>query len=188
MLQWRELDAEQRAVYYTEKLSRDFPADELKPFATIEGLCQNGAYRCYALFDGETEVGYAYLMTVDGFTLLDYLAMEPSCRGKGYGSQALPMIIRSFLPQGNTLLIEAENPACATSLDDRAVRLARLKFYQAGGMKLTGVLGKAFGVEYRILTGGAQRSDREVAGGMKAAYAAMLPETVYKQNVTIWIP
>lgn len=188
MLQWRELNTEERRTYYNEKLARDFPPDELKPFATIEGLCQKGAYHCYAFFDGEVQIGYAYLMTAGNFTLLDYLAMEPSCRGKGYGSQVLPIVIDSLLPEGNTLMIEAENPACATSLDDRAVRLARLRFYKNAGMRLSEVLGKAFGVEYRIFTGGTQRSDREIARGMETAYAAMLPESVYKQNIMIWIP
>ena len=180
MLQWRELGAEERAVYYTEKLSRDFPPAELKPFATIERMYQKGAYRCYAFFDGADEVGYAYLATDGYFTLLDYLAMEPSCRGKGYGSQVLPIITGELIPDGNTLIIEAENPACAASLDDREVRLARLRFYKRGGMR--------FGVEYRIFAGGTDRADKEVAGGLDAVYAAILPEPVYKQNVQIRMP
>ena len=56
------------------------------------------------------------------------------------------------------------------------------------GVRLTEVLGKAFGVEYRIFAGGAERADKEVAGGLDAVYAAILPETVYKQNVRIWMP
>ena len=188
MLQWRELGAEERAAYYTEKLSRDFPPAELKPLSTIERMCEKGAYHCYAFFDGADEVGYAWLVTEGCFTLLDYLAMEPSCRGKGYGSQILPIITGELIPDGNTLLIEAENPACAASLDDREVRLARLRFYKKGGMRLTEVLGKAFGVEYRIFAGGAERPDKAVADGLDAVYAAILPETVYKQNVRIWMP
>lgn len=188
MLQYRELSAEERAVYYNEKLQRDFPPDELKPCATIDKLCAEGIYHCYAFFDHEAQIGYAYLKMTGEFTLLDYLAIEPSCRGKGYGSQVLPIITGELLPEGNTLLIEAENPACATSLDDRAVRLARLRFYKNAGMRVSGVLGKAFGVEYRILTGGAERSDSEIANGMMTSYAEMFSDPIFKKNVTIWIP
>jgi GNAT superfamily N-acetyltransferase len=187
MLQIKELDASARASYYNEKLVRDFPPDEAKPLEMIESLIAAGGYRFCGFFDGETPVGYACLMTIDGFTLLDYLAVEPALRGKGYGSQILPLILDTLLPAGNTLLIEAENPACATSLDDRAVRLRRLQFYKNGGMHLSEVLGNAFGVEYRIFTGGAARPDKEVADGLRAVYAAMLPPLLFQQNVRVWL-
>ena len=188
MLNWRELGADERADWFETRLCRDFPADEVKPLDLLEKLCEQGRYHCYLFYEQpEVPVGYAYLMTIDRFTLLDYLAVEPSMRGGGYGSQILP-ILEEMLPEGNTLLIEAENPACAVSLEDRSVRLARVRFYKKAGMRLTEVLEKAFGVDFRILTGGAQVSDREIADGLSAVYAAMLPETVFRQQFSVWIP
>lgn len=82
-----------------------------------------------------------------------------------------------------TMLIEAENPACARSLPDRDTRQARIRFYQKGGMRLSGVLEDAFGVEYRILTGGRERTDEEVAGAMMDIYYAMVPEEIVRREV-----
>ena len=188
MLKWRELDAGERADWFKAKLCRDFPADEVKPLELLEGLCEQGKYHCYVFYEQpEVPVGYAYLMTAGRFVLLDYLAVEPSMRGGGYGSQILPVLV-GMLPEGSTLLIEAENPACAVNLEDRSVRLARVRFYKKGGMRLTEVLERAFGVEFRILTGGAEASDREIADGLAAVYSEMLPETVFHQQFSVWIP
>ena len=86
------------------------------------------------------------------------------------------------------MLIEAENPACAQSLPDQGVRKDRVRFYQKAGMRLSGVLSSAFGVEYRILTGGRERSDADIAQAMMDVYYAMLPETMVRQQVKSWIP
>ena len=83
-------------------------------------------------------------------------------RGQGIGSQVLPLL--GEMIGGRTMLIEAENPACARSLPDRDTRQARIRFYQKGGMRLSGVLEDAFGVEYRILTGGGNAPTRRLPG------------------------
>ncbi len=188
MLKWREIGADERKDWFQTRLCRDFPADEVKPFDLLEKLCAEGSYHCYLFYEQpEVPVGYACMMRMGRFTLLDYLAVEPSMRGGGYGSQILPILVE-MLPEGGTLLIEAENPACAASLEDRSVRLARVRFYKKAGMRMTEVLEKAFGVDFRILTGGAETSDRETADGLTAVYAAMLPETVFRQQFTVSIP
>ncbi len=188
MLQWRELRADERESWYKEKLQRDFPPDELKPYATLEKLIGQGDYHCYLFTDRpDHPVAYAYLMDCGEFVLLDYLAVEPSTRGQGIGSQVLPVLINEIV--GNrTMLIEAENPACAQSLPDQGVRKDRVRFYQKAGMRLSGVLSSAFGVEYRILTGGRERSDADIAQAMMDVYYAMLPETMVRQQVKSWIP
>lgn len=187
MLQWRELRADERESWYRDKLRRDFPADELKPRAMIEKLIGQGRYHCYGFFDEAGHpAAYAYTMECEEYVLLDYLAVEPDARGQGIGSQVLPLL-REIIG-GRTMLIEAENPACARSLSDRDTRQARIRFYQKGGMRLSGVLEDAFGVEYRILTGGRERTDEEVAGAMMDIYYAMVPEEIVRREVKTWIP
>ena len=189
MLKWRELDAGERKAWYDEKLCRDFPADEVKPFETIEGLVAGGVYHCFLFSDeSDTPMAYAYTMTAGTYTLLDYLAVEPDMRGKGIGSQVLPILTESLIPNGNIMLIEAENPACALNLDDRSIRLKRVRFYKSAGMHMTEVLSTAFGVEYRILTGGASCTDRQAAEGLEAVYRAMLSEPVFNQNFSVRLP
>lgn len=188
MLQWRELRADERESWYREKLQRDFPADELKPYARIEALVGQGVYHCCLFADGAgTEMAYAYWKDCGKFVLLDYLAVEPEARGKGVGSAAL-RILSEEIAAGRTMLIEAENPACAGSLAEQAARKARIRFYQKGGMRLSGVLEEAFGVEYRILTGGPEADDREVAQAMMDAYYQMVPADIVRREVKNWIP
>lgn len=188
MLQWRELRADERESWYRDKLRRDFPADELKPYAMIEKLVGQGQYHCYGFFDeAGRPAAYAYTMECGEYVLLDYLAVEPASRGQGIGSQVLPLLLEGIVGD-RTLLIEAENPACAHSLSDQQVRKARIRFYQKGGMRLSGVLESAFGVEYRILTGGRERTDGEIAQAMMDLYHAMVPEEIVRQKVKTWIP
>lgn len=188
MLQWRELRADERESWYREKLQRDFPADELKPYARIEALVGQGVYHCCLFADGAgTEVAYAYWKDCGKFVLLDYLAVEPEARGRGTGSEVLKLLMETAFA-GRTVLIEAENPACAGSLAEQATRKARIRFYQKGGMRLSGVLEEAFGVEYRILTGGPEADDREVAQAMMDAYYQMVPADIVRREVKNWIP
>ena len=184
MLKWRELEAGERKDWYDRHICRDFPADEVKPFETLENLLTKGNYRCILFCDeSDQPAAYAYTMTLGDYTLLDYLAVEPQLRGKGIGSQVLPILTETLIPKGNTMLIEAENPACAQNLEDRSVRMSRVRFYKNAGMKMTEVLEKTFGVDYRILTGGTVRTDKEVAQGLE-----VLPEAVFNQNFSVRLP
>ena len=188
MLKWRELETDERENWYHAHICRDFPADEVKPFETLESLIQKGKYHCYLFFDESGAAAYAYTMTEGRFTLLDYLAVEPERRGKGIGSAVLTILTGTLVPNGNTMLIEAENPACAQDLSDRTIRLSRVRFYKGAGMKMTEVLENTFGVEYRILTGAAACSDPEAMQGLEAVYRAMLPEAVFNQNFSVRLP
>ncbi len=121
------------------------------------------------------------------YVLLDYLAVEPETRGQGIGSQVLPLL--GEIIGDRTMLIEAENPACApgafpTGTPGRPAS----GFTRRAGCAFRGCWKTPSGSRYRILTGGRERTDEEVAGAMMDIYYAMVPEEIVRREVKTWIP
>ena len=46
----RALSPEEARAVYRRDIRRDFPPDEIKPWATIDSLLRRGRYRCLGLF------------------------------------------------------------------------------------------------------------------------------------------
>ena len=84
MLTWRELTRKERANYYHNRLENDFPADEVKPLASIEMMYLRGIYLFCGFFEDDRPIGYACMMTPkEGeFTLLDYFPKDFTPRQK----------------------------------------------------------------------------------------------------------
>ena len=70
---------------YRGWLRWDFPPAERRPLRRVLKFVSQGKYECLGLWRGEEQVGYAFLaLDGRGGALLDYYAMAPTCRGKGY--------------------------------------------------------------------------------------------------------
>ena len=70
-------------------MARDFHKGEIKPLWRILYLWLQGRYMGYGYFEEGARVGYMLFYKPGrqaGNTLLDYYAIEPSFRSKGYGS------------------------------------------------------------------------------------------------------
>ena len=126
---------------------RSFPRLERKPVSSLERTYAEGKNAILAVTDGEEFVGLAILMTDGRCTLLDYLAIEPEKRDRGYGSQVLRRLLTEYseLP----LLVEIER--ADESAADNAERLRRRAFYLRNGMESSGVCVWLFQVEYELL-------------------------------------
>ena len=80
---------------YRGWLRWDFPPAERRPLRRILKFVAQKKYECLGLWRGGEQVGYAFLaLDGRGGALLDYYAMAPACRGKGYGSAFFPLIAR----------------------------------------------------------------------------------------------
>ncbi len=103
---------------YRGWLRWDFPPAERRPLRRVLKFVSQGKYECLGLWRGEEQVGYAFLaLDGRGGALLDYYAMAPTCRGKGYGSAFFPLIARRY-PAG--ILAEVESPEKSLSQRRRA--------------------------------------------------------------------
>ena len=59
-LKVRELQVDEIKSLYNERLTRDFPPDELKPFTMIMSALERDAYICYGALVEESILAYAF--------------------------------------------------------------------------------------------------------------------------------
>lgn len=187
----RALSPEEARAVYRRDIQRDFPPDEVKPWATIDGLLRRGRYRCLGLFAADGLRGYAFFASLPGTAgekdyLLDYFAILPAFRGRGLGSLFLGMLPQEMKDAGR-ILGEAENPDAAETDADRETREKRLRFYRRCGVSDTGVTSRVWGVEYRLLYfgGTAPISPDAVRALYADFYHVFFPPKVYDQKVLI---
>ena len=83
--------------------------------------------------------------------------------------------------------MEVDDPACADSDEEKAVRKRRLTFYLKNGLRDTGARSRAFGVSFLILECPAgEPHNREEAGEIYARiYRAILPQRMYTRMIEI---
>ena len=124
-----------------------FPAQERKPFWRIRRQERSGILSMMTMVHEEVPVGF--VMTVRGkhLVLVDYLAVAPQYRGRGFGTQALRSLQRQYpVP----LFLEIERPE--EGEDNQAQRLARHAFYTRCGFSDAGVDLRVFGVRMMLMT------------------------------------
>lgn len=180
-MEQRNLTLDQCRDIYDTYLCHDFPADEVKPFSVIRDAFDRGAYSAKGFYENGQLQGYAFFHREKNWILLDYFAVCSGIRGQGIGSRIFALIRESLQP-GETLFIEAEKP----NEEDPAtltIRQRRIAFYRRNGATMSGVLGWAFGVCYRLLYCGNHISDDDVEQGMKAVYASLLSPASFQANI-----
>lgn len=157
------LQTEKEMEYnFYENMIDDFPENELKSLDNLKKLYQSGNYICYGLYDGKSCMAYAYFLTNPSgrMKLLDYLAVNKKCRGKGIGKEFLEAVLK--WEGGQTyVIIEVEDPAKAESDEERELRNGRIAFYEKCGMYMTSVYTEAFHVPYCIM-GNHEKVDEEL--------------------------
>lgn len=139
---------------YREHIVKDFPANERIPFYKylIKYLYKKGMYSVWVMCENDKLCGYACLIHVDGVegALLDYYAVVPELRDKGYGSKFMRELKENL--EWGGILIEAEMPNKAKTEEDRRIRTKRIDFYKRNGAEVSDEYGwKLFDVDYNLL-------------------------------------
>ena len=174
---------------YRTYMKQDFPQNELKPLASIRNLWEKGRYDCYQMREEGELVGYAFFVKQKeekNSYLLDYLAIVPEYRGRGYGSLFLRQLSRS-ITDACCIVVEVEDPDKAEHEAARQQMERRLSFYLRGGYRKTTVTARVFGVFYRILEapGGSSHPDEEIREIYASLYRSMLPAAIYKAFIKL---
>ncbi len=108
------------AIYETS-----FCADERREMD--RALFANPRYALNGFFATDVLLGFAATWRLDGYLMVEHLAIAPQWRGRGFGGQFLrELIARS---RHATLILEVERPA-----NDQARR--RIAFYERWGFQL----------------------------------------------------
>ena len=95
----RELTLEELRALHDTELREAFPPEELKPFAAMRTLYDNGVYHPVGAFDGDgTLLGYALLWDAPGtkYVLIDYLGVPAARRNGGLGRTILRKLGEHF--------------------------------------------------------------------------------------------
>ena len=150
-----------------------FPRNERKPFAVIWEKSRSGQMELLAV-EQDGFCGLVITILYKDIVLLDYFAIEPSCRGNGIGTAVLALLQERY--PDKRLLLEIEDPTLPC--DNREERERRLRFYQRNGMSVMPYRVNLFGVEMFILTRGGEVDFAEYHEIFREVFSPLLAKKV----------
>ena len=155
MVQSREIRVGEYEMLYSQ-MELDFPvAGELAPFRAIKRSLEENIYDGFYFTKNAVDIGYALITAPEHleYALINYFAVLPEHRSKGYGSECLKNMLRRYC--GRTLVIEVEDPSAASSVELCEEAERRIKFYERAGFRvLPTKRAKIFGVDMLIMASG----------------------------------
>ncbi len=171
---------------YAERMTKDFPKDELKPLKMIFAAMDRGEYECLGLYDGDDILGYIFLVKHGNDYLIDYFAVDSQHRNEGIGGKSL-QILSEYLVDADTVILEIENPDFAENEEQREIQSRRQGFYLRNGLEKTGVTVKCFGVPFAILemVVNERHSDDVIGEIYRMHYRKLLPDKMYRDNIFV---
>lgn len=188
MLTLRAMNEAEIRILYQFQLTRDFPPSELKSLSAMMNLRERGEYDVLEARENGRFIAYAliYKPGKGRILLLDYLAVEPEIRCRGYGHQLLETLKRYYAQEADCLMIECERPKASPDVEEAR---RRIRFYQNAEAVLTNVRVWLFEVEYSILvmpcSGYTVPDHQNWAKEILGMYRQMLPEELYERNVRL---
>ena len=143
-----------------------FPPEEQIPPSELAGLLGRGG-KLYLAFDSDVFVGFSFTFEYSDILYIAYLAVVPSLRGEGYGSDILNEIVSEGGRRGCVLSIECDD---GNSVPERT---ARRRFYERNGWKKTPLRLLSKGTDLDIYTLDSDLSDSEILSAVRAFYNSM---------------
>lgn len=125
-----------------------FPKDERAPFRLMKLRAKQGKGRMLAAEDGDTFVGFAYIIGNDTCAYLFYLAITPGMRGRGCGSAILGRLREMYKDKRLFLARESLDP----SADNYEQRVRRHEFYLRGGFEDLACKIREYTVTYDVMS------------------------------------
>lgn len=183
----RLLNRAETEKVYREQMTRDFPQDELKPFAMVEQHLRDGIYEPLGFFEGDRLVAYAFQTILPDArnALLDYFAVLPQYRGTGVGSRGLAMLAQHYAGRLDSLIIECEHPLEAP--EPKTAR-RRIGFYLRAGARAVAMETRLYGVRYQIyaLPCGGQPTDFAIHEDINYIYKKMQMTPYFQAKVLFY--
>jgi GNAT superfamily N-acetyltransferase len=152
-METRNINKEEYKSLYSH-MKRDFPHNELQPFFSVKRNFDKNIYEGF-YFTENTDMGYAIITAPENlkYALINYFAVFPEYRAKGYGSEFLKIILYRYFDR--TLVLEADDPSAAKTPAARKEAVRRVKFYERAGFHVIPTTrAKIFGVDMVIMASG----------------------------------
>ena len=123
-----------------------FPPEEyLAPDKLVE-MSKEDNFDFWALTDGGAFVGFMVVQTYKNLAYLFFLAIDSSCRAKGYGSRAIETLRALYPDKKQVVDFEMLDEAAPNNIQ----RIKRRQFYLKNGYKETGLFLSYLGVDYEV--------------------------------------
>ena len=178
--------AEAESIYY-EHMKKDFPPEELKPFEVMEKLVNKEIYLFYGLYEKCELLGYAFLVTLDSYILIDYYATCKMHRSKGIGSKFLNLLKEEF-KEYDGMMVEVEKIEDVSDESEKIIRKRRIDFYNTNGMRMTKISIILFGVNYSIMCFSSNAlDDLSIYRGLERIYKEIVPYKLFIEYVKLSI-
>ena len=168
---------EGKEIYY-DRLVKDFPACEVKPWEKIEQFTKEGLYEMFGMWEGDVLLAYGFV-AMDAHKkhlLMDYFAVNKDLRGKGHGQCFLAHLWEIY-PDAQGMVFEVEDVAEAENDQEKTMRERRIRFYEKVGLQIYPVYAKVYDACYQLMFFGRDGKIPGVEGVLesyKAVYQMML--------------
>ena len=143
-----------------------FPPEERKPLWLLDRLKRKGVSDLLSIRDGARMIGLAVVAKSGDLALLDFFAIAPTERGKGYGARALRALAKRYADKRLFLEIERIDEGAANN----AERLRRKAFYLRNGLTESGFAVRMFGVALEVMQFGAPLTYAEYRAFLARAF------------------
>lgn len=153
-----------RFWYQANALAKEaFPPKEyLAPSKLVE-MAKSGNFDFWALSDKDIFVGFMVIQTYKDLAYLFFLAIDSSCRSKGYGSSAIETMKATYPDKKHVVDFEMLDDTS----DNNEQRKKRREFYLRNGYKETGLFLSYLGVDYEVFCMDAEFDEEEFKDMMK---------------------
>ena len=118
--------------YYLENFPKE---EERKTLEEFENAYNNGYVKFIQILNNSQLIGFMILNIKDnGYMILDYLAILPQYRNKGYGTEAVKRLIK-LSSKNKGIIIECEKISKKRDYKENTLKIKREKFYEKLGFK-----------------------------------------------------
>ncbi len=147
---------------------------EQKPRAMLEKMLQDSNYYFYVSIVNEQVIGFAivYSPINSDYCLLEYMAIDDSLRGKGYGGKIFDSLTSIF--SNKSMVIEIDSPF--EDSEDSAIRQKRIEFYKSHGSRLVQ------GLNYILPMGGLHTPEMLIL-----LHSNIYNESIPKEKLSSWL-
>lgn len=139
-----------------------FPKEERAPFGMMARKARRSKGRMLAAKDGDTFVGFTYIVENAACAYLFYLAISPEARGRGYGSAILGKLREMYKDKRLFLARESLDPAS----DNYEQRVRRHEFYLRGGFEDLACKIREYKVTFDVMSVGGNITPEDYADVM----------------------
>lgn len=179
-MQLRKIDADEFKKVIYQDYKKIFPRVERKPYREIKKIYDEKISEIIEIIQEDEIVGFIIINTIENnlYAILDYFAILPDYRGKGYGTEAIKLL-KEMYKDYNGIYIEVEKVESAKHEEERHIRQRRVNFYENLGfikMKFDICLCSALHYTYILPCKNGNFSDKEAMDEIFKIYTTAMGE------------